>query len=161
MSPLDPSLPKHTPTHLEWWISLSSMIHPFAQFGPTRPCWWAVGGAHWVAACAISKPRTVIQSMWCSDGQKTVGRTLTSTRDESGARPPKFAQIVVAPAPTSANQTSSVTSGSSTGTVVPVQESRTLVRRTGAKTWSRQGASYSWTPSMKTSPRWRFSSPNT
>jgi hypothetical protein len=46
--------------HFASWITLSSMIQPFAQFGPIRPGWSAVGGAHGVAAWASSNPRTVM-----------------------------------------------------------------------------------------------------
>ena len=33
---------------------------PLAQFGPIRPGWSAVGGVQGQAACASSKPRTVM-----------------------------------------------------------------------------------------------------
>src|SRR5664280_1206876 len=57
---VETSLPMEIAEHLASWMSLSSMIQPFDQLGPTRPGWSAVGGAHGVAACASSKPRTVM-----------------------------------------------------------------------------------------------------
>ena len=58
--PVEASLPRETAEHFASWMTLSSMIQPFAQFGPMRPGWSAVGGVHGQAACASSKPRTVM-----------------------------------------------------------------------------------------------------
>ena len=58
--PVDASLPSEIAEHLASWMTLSSMIQPFAQFGPIRPGWSAVGGAQGLAAWASSNPRTVM-----------------------------------------------------------------------------------------------------
>ena len=39
------SFPRLMPLHLELLMTLSSIIHPLLQWGPTRPGWKAVGGA--------------------------------------------------------------------------------------------------------------------
>jgi hypothetical protein len=58
--PVDFSFPRETAEHFASWMTLSSMIQPLAQLGPIKPGWSAVGGAHGVAACASSNPRTVM-----------------------------------------------------------------------------------------------------
>src|SRR6218665_86540 len=50
LSVLSPYLPRETPQHLEYAISLSSMIQPLLQFVPTTPVCSEEGAAQFVAA---------------------------------------------------------------------------------------------------------------
>src|SRR3954452_11734650 len=58
--PVDASFPIEIAEHFASWMTLSSMTQPFAQFGPIRPGWSAVGGVHGQAAWQSSNPRTVM-----------------------------------------------------------------------------------------------------
>ena len=53
-------LPREMPLHFDSYISQSSITQPFDQWGPIMPSWYAVGGAHWVAAMHTVKPDRVI-----------------------------------------------------------------------------------------------------
>ena len=47
------------PEQTEWLTTFFSMIQPLLQFVPMSPTCSAVGGAQFVAACRMMKPRTV------------------------------------------------------------------------------------------------------